>query len=220
MYKFLLTICLFISLNIQLYSQCIGTQNVTVNPIPTYVGGVPTYLPGTTVNFTYTLESFTETSSNWLEGFDINFGNGWDLSTLTHYSPPVNCDDIYTIGGGNTGYWEWINNVIYYPMGNVLGPGWFFEASIPLGSYNQHPNNDFGDSNALGNCSWTFQFSIKTKDNCNSDQNLSVTITAGSDAAWGCRQSNQPCELIPFQVLPNNTILYNPSLYIVYINHN
>ena len=66
------------------YSQCLGLQTGAypslggLTPAPTIVNGVPTYLPNTQATVCYTLQSFIQFGTNWLEGFDIDLGPGWN----------------------------------------------------------------------------------------------------------------------------------------------
>jgi len=100
---------LFLLVSFESYSQCLGLQTGAypafggLTPAPTIINGVPTYPPNTQVTVCYTLQSFNQAGGNWLEGFDINLGSGWNLATLTPMNPPGNCN-----GGG--GQWLYPGN--------------------------------------------------------------------------------------------------------------
>ena len=59
-------------------SQCIVTDNVSVNPLP--VGG--TYQPGQVITFTYTITNYQGLSVNWLHGIVPQLGPGWLSGSL------------------------------------------------------------------------------------------------------------------------------------------
>jgi len=215
----IITIILFF-LSTNIYSQCLGLQTGAypsvggIFPAPTIVNGVPTYLPNTTVTVCYSLQSFTETGGNWLEGFDINLGSGWNISTLTPGNPPGNC-----AGGG--GQWIWMNSVTSSATGQTVGPGWFFEDGSTLGGpVDGNPGNDWGDQEPFGtNCVWNFCFQITTNNNCIPGQSLYIGITAAGDGNWGS-WLNQSCGTTPYVMLPNNSTINTQLPSLGLINHN
>lgn len=78
---------LLISLILSAQNDCMGTENFNVNPAPVNGG----YAPGTTVQFCITYNNWnTGIGTNWLEGFDLSLGSGWDLTTLTPTTYPAN----------------------------------------------------------------------------------------------------------------------------------
>ena len=84
---FLLIWLILISLVLSAQNDCMGTENFNSNPAPTNGG----YAPGTTVQYCITYNNWnTGIGTNWLEGFDLNLGPGWDLTTLTPVTYPAN----------------------------------------------------------------------------------------------------------------------------------
>jgi hypothetical protein len=197
LFRFLIYFLLFFPL--YGFSQCNGTQSFTLSPNPP-TGG---YLPNTVVNVCYTMNGWSglNVGSNWLEGFDINLGQGW--TNLQPITTPVNCQG----GGGN---WVWVvtNNT---PSG-IVGPGWFFDSGIS-GPLNGNPSDDWGDS---GSCTWSFCFKVKVANVC-TPQSLLIQVTVGADGDWG-NWINNTCPTTPFTIYNGviNTSL--PSL--MSISHN
>jgi hypothetical protein len=193
---------LSIFITIQTFSQCVGTQTYTLTPAP--IGN--TYNPGQVVTLCYTLQSFTQTNSNWFEGFDLNLGPGW--SSVTPQTAPANC------GGNSTGgQWTWKTSVTSTatPV-TTVGPGYFFDLNI-----DGNPGNDFGDSQSLGNCSWTFCVTLTVANVCTS-QNLLIQVTAAADGVWGSYTSTA-CDVLTPNTVFNGTINVAP-LVLGPINHN
>jgi gliding motility-associated-like protein len=165
------------------YTQCAGTQSATLSPPPP-AGG---YLPNTTVNVCYTMNGWPGLSvgANWLEGFSITVGPGWNAPQPV--SAPADCN------GGTTTGWLWMNSVTSTATGQTAGPGYFYEG--PTGPQDNNPGNDWGDQ---GNCSWTMCFSVTTKQSC-LPLNLNLSVTAGADGTWGS-WSNASCPTTPYSV--------------------
>ena len=165
------------------YTQCAGTQSATISPPPP-AGG---YLPNTTVNVCYTMNGWPGLSvgANWLEGFSITVGPGWNAPQPV--SAPADCN------GGTTTGWLWMNSVTSTATGQTAGPGYFYEG--PTGPQDNNPGNDWGDQ---GNCSWTMCFSVTTKQSC-LPLNLNLSVTAGADGTWGS-WSNASCPTTPYSV--------------------
>jgi len=178
--RFLIVLLLLSS---KAFSQCAGFESSTVNPLP--ING--TYQPGTVVTFCYTMSGYNQIGSNWIDGFDLTLGPGWDLSTLTPTQIPNSCD--------GQGQWGWYNSVTSSNTGQTFGPGFFYDRFILDGN----PGNDFGDWTVSGTCVWTFCFSVQTSINC-TNQDLSVYVTAMGDGTSGS-WSNQGCPGIPYQVV-------------------
>lgn len=164
-------------------AQCAGLQTTTVNPLP--ING--TYAPNTTVTFCYSMNGYFQNGSNWVDGFDITLGPGWDLSTLTAISSPNSCD-----GGGQ---WGWYNSVTSSNTGQTFGPGFFYDRFILDGN----PGNDFGDYTVTGTCQWDLCFSVSTAPNC-TGQDLSMFVTATGDGTSGS-WFNQSCPGVAFQLV-------------------
>jgi hypothetical protein len=183
MRRFIIAILLLISING--FSQCVGVQSFTINPIAP-AGG---YTPGTAVTICYTMQGWngTNVQSNWLEGFDINLGPGW--TSIFPAAPPVNCQG----GGGN---WLWLASTTSSATGDVVGPGWFFNSQqgcFPCN--NAIAGEDWGDS---GSCNWTFCFTLTVAGVC-TPQNLLVQVTAGADGTWGS-WTNNACPTVPLNI--------------------
>jgi hypothetical protein len=216
MYRLIL-FTLLIIFNYETYSQCLGLQTGAypamggLTPAPTIVNGVPTYPPGTTVTVCYTLQSFNQISGNWIEGFDINLGPGWNLASLSQINPPGNCN-------GGSGQWIWMNSVTSSATGLTVGPGWFFEdGSGTGGPVDGNPGNDWGDGGS--NCVWNFCFHITTSNNCLPNQSLYIAVTASGDGTWGS-WITQSCGTTPYVMLPNNAVINTTLPSLGSINHN
>lgn len=159
-------------------AQCAGAQSFTVNPAPN--GGGNTYLPGTVVTYCYTMNGYSQAGTNWVDGFEILLGSGWQAGSLLGTVPPGNLN-----GGG--GQWIWSNSVTGSATGQTNGPGYFFDLNI-----DGNPGNDFGDA---GSGVWTFCFQA-TVGNV-PGASLSVTVNAMGDGAIGS-WSNNSCPGIVF----------------------
>lgn len=190
-------IIISVLLSVKSFAQCAGQESVTVTPLP--VNG--TYAPSTTVIFCYTMNGYNQIGSNWIDGFDLNLGAGWDLSTLTPISSPNSCD--------GSGQWGFYSSITSTNTGQTFGPGFFYDRII----YDGNPGNDFGDW-TLGGCSWSFCFSITSLPACNG-QDLSIFVTAtgdGTSGSWG----NQSCPGIAFPLV-NATCAFACNLDLTYI---
>ena len=149
-------------------NNCLQNATLTVNPLP--VNGA--YLPGQTVTFCFTITSFTQVSANWLHGVIPTFGNGWNLTSLTT-TPAASCS--------GSGTWTWYNSNTSSATGLVTGPGFYY-------NYNTGPagaGNNYGDNNISGTCTWTFCWTIQTKPNCTSGNNLNISINTTADGESG-----------------------------------
>ncbi len=210
---------LFLSLLISFksFSQCLGLQTGAypafggLTPAPTIINGVPTYPPNTQVTVCYTLQSFNQVGGNWLEGFDINLGPGWNSASVIPMNPPGNCG-----GNGSGGQWLWMNSVTSSATGLTVGPGWFFEIGQG-GPIDGNPGNDWGDDGT--NCVWTFCFKVTTSNSCLPNQSLYISITASGDGTWGS-WITQSCGTTPYIMLPNTAIINNLLPALGSINHN
>lgn len=160
-------------------ASCILGQTLSATPLP--VNGI--YSPGDVVNFCYTISSWDFVGSAWFHALELQFGSGWDLSTLTYEVPENVCPDDWSWHF----YWESCST------SQVFGPG--FAAENELGSCdpsnnipNMDPGNNFGCSD-IGDpdappavfC-WTIQVA-----NCsiNSNKDLSVIVNPFNDAQSG-----------------------------------
>lgn len=149
-------------------NNCLQNASLTVNPQP--VNG--TYLPNTLVNFCFTVTSFTQVSSNWLHGIIPTFGNGWNLTSLTTI-PANSCS-----GNGN---WFWYNSNTSSATGAVTGAGFYYNYNTGAAG----AGNNYGDNNPNGACTWTFCWSVRTKANCSTGNNLNVSINTTADGETG-----------------------------------
>ena len=161
-------------------NDCMGTENFNVNPAPTNGG----YAPGTTVNYCVTYNNWnTGIGTNWLEGFDITIGPGWDASSITPITYPANNG-----GAATGGQWIWIpgtfngNPASAGGAGNQFGPGFFFDLDG-----NGQSVNDWGD---FGTGPWTLCFDITVGNTVGASLSLQVSPVsdgyAGSWATNGC----------------------------------
>ncbi len=167
-------------------ADCLGAQSYTVNPLP--VNGF--YDAGTVVTFCYSIQNYNQCNSNWFHTLDLNFGPGWDVSTLTPVSLPNGCD-----GMGN---WDYYSSVTSVSTFQSYGP--CFSYDTPSGFAGNvldgNPGNNFGD-----NCTvytWTFCFSIMVGAS-SYGQSLSVDATAVGDGSAGSWTSNT-CPGAPFNL--------------------
>jgi hypothetical protein len=181
------------------YSQCAGTQSLTLTPQPT----AGTYLPGQTVTMCYTMTGYSQAGTNWIEGFDLNLGSGW--ASVTPQTAPANCG-----GNGTGGQWVWRTTVTATttPVATV-GPGYFFDLTT-----DGNPGNDFGDS---GSCTWTFCVTLTVANGC-TPQSLLIQVTAGPDGLWGSYNNSSCDNVTPFAVFNGTINASTPVLGI--ISHN
>ena len=143
-----------------------------------------TYPAGATVTFCYTMVGYTQTSSNWVNGFLIALGPGWNAASLTPISSPVT-------QGGSAGTWGYYNSCTGTGSGLTFGTGFYFDTNN-----NGNPGDDFGDNSSTG--TWTCCFSVQVASNCN-NQSLSVNVTAIGDGTCGS-WSLGGCAGIPFSL--------------------
>ena len=147
-------------------SDCMTGSSLTVTPPP--LAG--TYQPGDVVSFCYTITDYEQVSSNWLHGVQLDFGAGWDLTTLTTTSPG-SCD--------GSGFWD------YYPggatssaTGIAFGSGFYFDYNTASGD----PGNNYGDYNAE-NCDLEFCWTITVNNpSCDPLNPPSLAIIIGTTA--------------------------------------
>ena len=168
-------------------ADCLGAQSYTVSPLP--VNGF--YDASTVVTYCYSIQNYNQCNSNWFHTLDLNFGPGWDLSTLTPISVPNGCD-----GMGN---WDYYNSVTSVSTFQSYGP--CFSYDTPSGFAGNvldgNPGNNFGD-----NCTvytWTFCFSIMVSAS-SYGQSLSVDATAIGDGSAGSWTSNTCPGGAPFNI--------------------
>ncbi|HLP21687.1 MAG TPA: hypothetical protein VK174_15345, partial [Chitinophagales bacterium] len=167
-------------------NNCLLAQDLQVTPAP--LNG--TYGSGQSVQFCFTVSNYNQTAANWIHGIDLDFGAGWDLSTLTPSSIPLPCA---TTAGAS---WGFYNSVTGTASGNTYGPGFFYETSsgASSGAVDGNPGNNFGDVGVSTTCPRTFCWRISTKPTgqCTPGASLSVAINtlgdyeSGSWTSAGC----------------------------------
>ncbi len=162
------------SLN-SLGQQCVLDTTFTIFPPPPADG----YPPNTWVRMCYIVDGYDQNASNWFHAVVIQFGDGWDLSSIVPY-PAASCDGV--------GTWGWYWSVTSLNTGLTYGPGFFYESPLGPGSDPNNPGDNFGD-----NCDtsgyWEFCWDIRTRDfetGCNTRKvDLSVVITPYGDSETG-----------------------------------
>ena len=177
---------------------CLQAANLVASPPP--LNG--TYNSGQTVNFCYTITQWDVTGTvEWLHAVELEFGSGWDLSSL-QTTPPPSC--------GGDGSWGWYDTWQSCGTGQTFGPGFAYDSSNGVGcggSPNDgDPGNNWGDG--TGPCSTigdgspasvTFCWSIEVG-NCppnTTGNSLSIIINVLSDGdsgSWtqvGCNSGNE-----------------------------
>jgi len=185
---------LLISFVLSAQNDCMGTENFNVNPAPTNGG----YAPGTTVNYCVTYNNWnTGIGTNWLEGFDITIGPGWDASSITPTTYPANNG-----GAASGGQWLWIpgtfngNPASAGGAGNQFGPGFFFDLDE-----NGQSVNDWGD---FGTGPWTLCFDITVGNTVGASLSLQVSpVSDGYAGSWGTNGCNG---FYNTQLSPGNTV--------------
>ncbi|MFM2190939.1 MAG: hypothetical protein RL491_1325, partial [Bacteroidota bacterium] len=214
----LLTGMLMLSqIDVNAQAPCIGSQSMTANPAP---AGNNTYVVGTTVTFCYTLTNYAQSGADWIAGFAITLGPGWDPNSLTPLTPPNSCD--------GQGTWDWYTSCTGTASGTTWGPGFYYDtpAGSPNFSADGIPGNNFGDN--CQNSSWDFCFTV-TVGPCASASNapLNIGIQALSDyqaGSWGNNACFDPPFTAPAQ-WPNgvpsaqcNCVLIVPNITITNVS--
>ncbi len=171
-----------------LRAQCAGQSTYTVSPLPSANG---TYPPNTTVTVCFTMVGYTQTNANWVDGFEVQLGPGWVVSSLTPTVPPA------TQGGG-AGQWLWRTTVVGSNTGNTNGPGFFFDLNN-----DGNPGNDFGDNSSTG--TWTFCFTVQT--GTTPGATLSIGIDVLSDSEIGSWSTTNLCGGPPVIAVPSSTTI-------------
>lgn len=175
--------------------DCMGTEAFNVNPLPQNGG----YAPGTVVEYCVTFNNWNTTpGTNWLEGFDMTLGAGWDLGSLTPTQFPPNAG-----GAGSGGQWLWVPNQFNGNpnsaggAGNQFGPGFFFDLDTDGSAV-----NDWGD---FGTGPWTFCFEVTVGNTPGASLSLQVApVSDGFAGSWGQAGCGG---YYNFQISPGNTVL-------------
>lgn len=163
MNKFYLFIFLLLS-SFGIFGQCSGDASLNPSILPIN----NSYEPGETINFCYNLSDFLQNDANWLEGFVINFDEGWENLQITQ--PPNNVS--------SSGEWVWLSENI--TLVGPVGPGFFYDRDN-----DGDPTNDYGDSGLEDR---NFCFNLTVAEEC--DLDLSITISYAFDGLWGSYNSS------------------------------
>ncbi len=159
--------------------NCLLAQDLQVTPAP--LNG--TYGAGQVVQFCFTVSNYNQTAANWIHGIDLDFGAGWDISTLTPTSIPLPCA---TTAGASWGYY---NSVTGSSSGTTYGPGFFYETTSgsSSGVIDGNPGNNFGDVGVSTTCPRTFCWRIATRPtgSCTPGASLAVAINTLGDSESG-----------------------------------
>ncbi len=175
-------------------------QSTTFVAFPPPLNG--TYNSGQTVNFCFTITGWDVTSTiEWLHAVTVQFGAGWDLSTLTT-TPPPSC--------GGDGAWGWYNSWVSCNTGQTFGPGFAYDSSSGVGcggSPNDgNPGNNWGDG--VGPCAtigdgtpaqvqfcWSVTVASCPGISTGTDLSMNVSVWSDGDSgSWtvtGCNSGNQ-----------------------------
>jgi gliding motility-associated-like protein len=180
--KKILTFLLLITLSIKLIAQCSGNIEITSfdpNPYPDQ-----TFPPNTSVDVCITMDGWTNISANWVDGFDLDLGDGW--INVTPLSAPNDIDNP-------SGTWLWMDNVTSSVTNISVGPGYFFEENLGGGGgiVDGNPGNDWGDNCNLLNCSWSFCITLTTSNVVG--QSLEIAVTALGDGTIGGYTGGDDC---------------------------
>ncbi len=93
------------------------------------------YPSGAQVEMCFTVDRWSTTpNSELLHALELQFGDGWDMSTFNP-EPPSSCSD--------NGNWDWYNGWVSAATGAAFGPGFAFDA-IENGVQDGNPGNNAG----------------------------------------------------------------------------
>ena len=161
---YLLFTCIFLyALNTNA-QQCVNGQSFTISPAGPYE-------PGDVVEVTYNMNFFQQINENWLIGFQVNLGDGWEGLT------PL----IYPINSGQAGNWIWdVQNT--FPSGLNFGPGWRFVTNVGNPNYGINSDGPF-----------SLSFEITVSETCNPDD-LSISIESIGDCLTGGWNAGNCCD--------------------------
>lgn len=180
--------------------NCMLLSSLTVSPSP--VNGM--YQPGQQVDFCYHIDQYAEVNTNWLHGVQLDFGPGWDLTTLST-TPAASYDGL--------GAWAWYPGIID-SEGIPWGAGFYYDRfGDPLGGGTANdgdPGNNFGDHNPaninldqdpypIPASVWNFCWSISVQDVCVPGQSLEITINTSGDGESG-NWANNGCNADPVYI--------------------
>ncbi len=184
-YKFTI-LCIFLMLvGIKVFPQCAGPITYTVSPLP---GPGNTYAPGQIVTFCITVDGYNENVSNWFHGLTLNWGPGWDVSTLTVISYPTPANPTTGSSPDSPNVWGYFPNpVIGTATGQSYGGGFYFETGEGNinGTWDGNPGDNYGDECATGTCVWVFCFSIQVSPTAAPGTSVSLSVTPTGDGQSG-----------------------------------
>jgi hypothetical protein len=183
MRQLLLYTLLFCPVIMAAQDNCLLQSSLSSSPPP--VEGL--YPANTSIHFCYTIEQWDITGSiEWLHAVEIQFGDGWDLSSL-QAEPPSSC--------GGDGIWEWYDSWTSCQSGRTFGPGFAYDSSSGLicggFAYDDHPGNNWGDGQGICyNIGYTtpprlFCWTINTLECSTDSSDLSLTVNPLSDGESG-----------------------------------
>lgn len=152
---------------------------------PPHVDGL--YPAATKIHFCYTIEQWDITGTiEWLHAVEIQFGEGWDLTSL-QVELPASC--------GNDGVWKWYESWTSCQSGRNFGPGFAYDSSSGLicggYAYDDDPGNNWGDGQGVCyNIGYTtpprlFCWTINTLECPPDSADLSLIINPLSDGESG-----------------------------------
>ncbi len=175
-------------------------QSTTFVAFPPPLNG--TYNSGQTVNFCFSVTGWDVTTTiEWLHAVTIDFGPGWNLSSLVT-TPPPSC--------GGDGSWGWYNSWVSCNTGQTFGPGFAYDSSSGLGCggtpNDGNPGNNWGDG--VGPCAsigdgtpasvtfcWSIQVANCPPNSTGNDLSMNVRVWSDGDSgSWnitGCNSGNQ-----------------------------
>lgn len=193
---------------------CLNDSFLSAVPPPTN----GTYSSGTTVQFCYTITQWDVTGTvEWLHAVEVQFGPGWDLSTLVP-TPPPSC--------GGDGTWNWYDSWTSCNTGITYGPGFAYDSSSGIGcggSPNDgDPGNNWGDG--TGGCSnigtsappVSFCWTIKVADCPPNDNgsNLGIMVNPLSDGDSGSWTQTGCNTQTSFSALASATCCSDPDPFV------
>lgn len=122
--RYLFLFCVaFLGFQQRSLAQCASGETFTVNPAP--VAGA--YAAGQTVDVCYTVGGFQQTKTNWMHGFVLQLGNGWDPTSLVITQMPT--------AVSTNGSWDLYTSVTSTATGQTFGLACFsmiLLRSIPI----------------------------------------------------------------------------------------
>jgi hypothetical protein len=169
-------------------STCAGRRGrLQVSPAPE----AGAYLPGQTVQFCYEITLWTPGQAlEWLHALQVQFGPGWDRSTLQTQAPQA-CSAPY-------GQWGWYDSWQSCMSGQTFGPGFAFDSQWGLlcggAPFDGDPGNNYGDGlcgnpASAGPLPLEFCWTIQVKDDFSTGEptelNLQLALLGdGYSASW------------------------------------